>query len=124
MINIVGVDDPTGVQLNIEKPEPEIALLSAAPKDRFTLLLKHRPVVDKNAASLFDLQISGHTHRGQIYPFTYVSEIAYPLNSGRFDLPAGSILYVSRGTGTWGPPIRFLSPPEVTVYELVRKPGS
>jgi predicted MPP superfamily phosphohydrolase len=124
MINIVGVDDPTGVQLNIEKQEPETALLSALPKDRFTLLLKHRPVVDKNAATLFDLQISGHTHRGQIYPFTYVSEIAYPLNSGRFDFPAGSILYVSRGSGTWGPPIRFLSPPEVTVYELVRKKTS
>ncbi len=124
MINIVGVDDPTGVQMNIEKPEPETELLSALPKDRFTLLLKHRPVVDKNAASLFDLQISGHTHRGQIYPFTYVSKIAYPLNSGRFDLPAGSILYVSRGSGTWGPPIRFLSPPEVTVYELVRKKTS
>ncbi len=120
-INIVGVDDPSGVQLKIDKPEQETALLSALPKGRFTLLLKHRPVVDQDAAKLFDLQLSGHTHKGQIYPFTYVSEIAYPLNTGRFDLPAGSILRVSRGTGTWGPPIRFLSPPEVTVIELVRK---
>ena len=120
-INIVGVDDPSGVQMKVDKPEPETALLSALPKDRFTLLLKHRPVVDQDAAKLFDLQLSGHTHKGQIYPFTYISEIAYPLNAGRFDLPAGSILRVSRGTGTWGPPIRFLSPPEVTVIELVRK---
>jgi len=123
VINIVGVDDPTGVQMKIDKPEPETALLSGLPKDRFTLLLKHRPVVNQEAAKLFDLQLSGHTHKGQIYPFTYVSEIAYPLNAGRFDLPAGSILRVSRGTGTWGPPIRFLSPPEVTVIELVRKKG-
>ncbi len=121
LINIIGVDDPAGMQLGIEKPQPETALLAAVPKDRFTVLLKHRPVVDRKAEGLFDLQISGHTHRGQIYPFTYVSMIAYPLNSGIFELPGGSILYVSRGTGTWGPPIRFLSPPEITVYELVQK---
>ena len=123
VINIVGVDDPAGLQLKVDKPESETALLSRLPKDRFTLLLKHRPVVDKEAAKLFDLQLSGHTHKGQIYPVTYVSEIAYPLNAGRFDLPGGAILRVSRGTGTWGPPIRFLSPPEVTVIELVRKTG-
>jgi len=122
-INIVGVDDPAGVQMKLDKPEPETALLSDLPKGRFTLLLKHRPVVDQEAAKLFDLQLSGHTHKGQIYPFTYVSEVAYPLNAGRFDLPGGSILYVSRGTGTWGPPIRFLSPPQITVIELVRKKG-
>ncbi len=121
VINIVGVDDPAGVQLNIDKPESETALLSGLPRDRFTLFLKHRPTVDRNAAKLFDLQLSGHTHRGQIYPFTYVSKIAYPLNAGDFDLGNGSRLHVSRGTGTWGPPIRFLSPPEITVYELVRK---
>jgi predicted MPP superfamily phosphohydrolase len=120
-INIVGVDDPAGVQLNIDKPESEAELLAGLPKNRFTLFLKHRPAVDQNAAKLFDLQLSGHTHKGQIFPFTYVSEIAYPLNAGRFVLSNGSILYVSRGTGTWGPPIRFLSPPEVTVIELVRK---
>ncbi len=124
VINIVGVDDPAGVQLNVDKPESETALLSGLPKNRFTLLLKHRPVADQKATKLFDLQISGHTHRGQIYPFTYVSKIAYPLNAGDFDLGNGSRLHVSRGTGTWGPPIRFLSPPEVTVYELVRKAAS
>jgi predicted MPP superfamily phosphohydrolase len=120
-INIAGVDDPAGVQLKIDKPESDALLLSSVPKDRFTILLKHRPVVDQDALKAFDLQLSGHTHKGQIYPFTYVSEIAYPLNAGRFDLRGGAILRVSRGTGTWGPPIRFLSPPEVTVIELVRR---
>jgi predicted MPP superfamily phosphohydrolase len=121
VINIVGVDDPTGEQMHIEKPEPETALLSGLPKNQFTLLLKHRPVVNPNGPKLFDLQLSGHTHKGQIFPFTYISAIAYPLNTGRFDLSNGAILHVSRGSGTWGPPIRFLSPPEVTVVELVRK---
>ena len=121
VINIAGVDDPTGVQMHIDKPEPETALLSGLPKNQFTLLLKHRPVVNPNGPKLFDLQLSGHTHKGQIFPFTYISAIAYPLNAGRFDLSNGAILHVSRGSGTWGPPIRFLSPPEVTVIELVRK---
>jgi predicted MPP superfamily phosphohydrolase len=121
VINIAGVDDPTGEQMHIDKPEPETELLSGLPKNQFTLLLKHRPVVNPNGPKLFDLQLSGHTHRGQIFPFTYVSAIAYPLNTGRFDLSNGAILHVSRGSGTWGPPIRFLSPPEVTVIELVRK---
>ena len=121
VINIAGVDDITGEQMHIDKPEPETALLSGLPKDQFTLLLKHRPVVNQSGTKLFDLQLSGHTHKGQIFPFTYISAIAYPLNTGRFDLPNGAILHVSRGTGTWGPPIRFLSPPEVTVIELVRK---
>ncbi len=121
VINIAGVDDPAGVQLQLEKPESESALLAGLPKNQFTLLLKHRPVVSPDGPKLFDLQLSGHTHKGQIFPFTYISEIAYPLNSGRFDLSNGAILHVSRGTGTWGPPIRFLSAPEVTVIELVRK---
>ncbi len=121
VINIAGVDDPTGVQLKLEKPQSDTALLSKLPRNKFTLFLKHRPVVDRDAMGLFDLQLSGHTHKGQIFPFTWLSALSYPMNAGRFDLANGSLLYVSRGTGTWGPPIRFLSPPEVTVIELVRK---
>jgi predicted MPP superfamily phosphohydrolase len=121
VINIAGVDDPAGVQLKLEKPVSEKTLLSKLPRGKFTLLLKHQPRLDRGALGLFDLQLSGHTHKGQIWPFTWLSALTYPLNAGRFDLANGSVLYVSRGTGTWGPPIRFLSPPEVTVIELVRK---
>jgi predicted MPP superfamily phosphohydrolase len=96
-------------------------LLSKLPRGKFTLLLKHQPRLDPEARGFFDLQLSGHTHKGQIWPFTWLSALTYPMNAGRFDLANGSVLYVSRGAGTWGPPIRFLSPPEVTVIELVRK---
>ncbi len=123
-ITIVGVDDQTQMQLHKGTRVSELQLLNGCPKDKFTLLLKHRPSVEQNALGLFDLQLSGHTHRGQIYPFRYVSQIAYPMNAGRFDLAGGSVLRVSRGTGTWGPPVRFLSPPEITVIDLVRKPGT
>ncbi len=122
-INIAGVDDPAVLQLHQGAMRSEKDILSGLPKDKFTLLLKHRPAIDQTALSMFDLQLSGHTHKGQIYPFTYIAKMAYPLNAGRFDLPGGSILRVSRGTGTWGPPVRFLSPPEVTVIELIRKTG-
>lgn len=121
VINIAGVNDPTGVQMKRDKPVSEKALLSKLPRGKFTLLLKHQPRLDRDALGLFDLQLSGHTHKGQIWPFTYLSALSYPMNAGRFDLANGALLYVSRGSGTWGPPIRFLSPPEVTVIELVRK---
>ncbi|HAK61448.1 MAG TPA: metallophosphoesterase [Nitrospiraceae bacterium] len=120
-ITIVGVDDPTGIQLRIDKPVSEKRILSRLPRNKFTLLLKHRPQTDLVSSRLFDLQLSGHTHSGQIFPFGLLSKIAYRMHSGGYVLPTGSLVYVSRGSGTWGPPIRFLSPPEVTVIEVVRK---
>ncbi len=122
-ITIVGINDRTGVRLGIEKPVDETALLSKAPRDKFILFLKHQPLIERTSLGLFDLQISGHTHKGQIFPFTLLTLITYPLNAGDYTLGKGSFLHVSRGTGTWGPPIRFLSPPEITVYEFVRKPS-
>ncbi|HTG00544.1 MAG TPA: metallophosphoesterase [Nitrospirota bacterium] len=120
-INIVGVNDPTGVRLGLERPANERALLGVLPRSKFTLFLKHQPRIERASLGLFDLMISGHTHKGQIFPFTLITRIPFPLNAGDYDLGQGSRLHVSRGTGTWGPPIRFLAPPEVTVYELVRK---
>jgi predicted MPP superfamily phosphohydrolase len=121
IISIAGVDDPTGKYFGHYKGIPEKTLLSGLPKDRFTLLLKHMPVVDKNALGLFDLQLSGHTHDGQIFPFSLITRLFFPKNAGLFHLPHDAFLYVSRGSGTWGPPIRFLSPPEVTVIRLVHR---
>jgi len=83
--------------------------------------IKHTPVIDKDALGLFDLQLSGHTHGGQIFPFNLVVRLFFPQHAGLFHLPHNALLYVSRGSGTWGPPIRFLSPPEVTIIQLVHK---
>ncbi len=122
-IALVGVNDRTGVRLGLEKPVDESALLSSVPRNKFVLFLKHQPLIDRSSLGMFDLQISGHTHKGQIFPFTLLTLLTYPLNAGDYALDKGSFLHVSRGTGTWGPPIRFLSQPEITVYELVRKPS-
>jgi predicted MPP superfamily phosphohydrolase len=123
VINIAGVDDPAGQYFQY-KEVPEKVLLSDLPRHLFTVLLKHRPVVDKDALGLFDLQLSGHTHKGQIYPFRYLTRLAFPLYTGYHKLSDNTHLYVSRGSGTWGPPIRFLTPPEVTIIELVPNLGS
>lgn len=120
-INIVGIDDPAGRRYNLFKDISEKELLLQFPKGQFTLLLKHRPLVDKNSLGLFDLQLSGHSHKGQIFPFTLFTKLYYQFDAGYSQLTNNSHLYVSRGSGTWGPPIRFLAPPEVTVIDIVRE---
>ena len=121
LISIAGVDDSTGERFGLYKNVPEKGLLAKLPKETFTLLLKHRPVIDPESLGLFDLQLSGHTHRGQIYPFVLLTKLVFPYHSGYYDLLKGSRLYASRGAGTWGPPIRFLAPPEFTVIDLISK---
>ena len=121
LLNIAGVDDDTGKRYGLYRGNSETALLSKLPREKFTLFLKHRPVVDEDALGLFDLQLSGHTHKGQIFPFSLITYLYYPRHSGLLKLEKGSRLYVSRGSGTWGPPVRFLSAPEVTLIELVHK---
>jgi predicted MPP superfamily phosphohydrolase len=121
VITLAGVDDPTGIQLNGSGGNTEQRLLSGLDHDKFIMLLKHRPLINEHSLGLFDLQLSGHTHKGQIFPFNLVTKLYYPRHAGYLALPGGSYLYTSRGSGTWGPPIRFLSPPEVTVIDLVRE---
>jgi predicted MPP superfamily phosphohydrolase len=120
-ITIAGVDDRQGKAFGLFKGDGEQELLSGVDHKKFVLLLKHRPLVDPNALGLFDLQLSGHVHKGQIFPFSIITGLYYPTQAGLANLPRGSELYVSRGTGTWGPPIRFLAPPEVTVIDLAHE---
>jgi predicted MPP superfamily phosphohydrolase len=120
-MTIAGVDDPTGKRFGLFRGPEEGALLKGVARGRFTILLKHEPVIAKDATGLFDLQLSGHTHKGQIFPFNYIVKIFYPHDAGLVHLPQHAFLYVSRGSGTWGPPIRFLSPPEVTIIKLVHE---
>ncbi len=120
IINVAGVDDPAGKPFGVYKETSEKALLSNLPENRFTILLKHRPIVDKESIGLFDLQLSGHTHKGQIFPFSLITKLSYIIDAGYMDLGSNAALYVNRGAGTWGPPIRFLAPPEITIIDLYR----
>ena len=116
---LVGVDDPAAKRFGLPLPTQEAALFSKFAGNRFVLLLKHRPVVVAENEGRFDLQLSGHVHKGQIFPFNLLTWLHFPVRAGMNQLAHGSRLYVSRGTGTWGPPIRFLAPPELTVIDLV-----
>ncbi|MFA5323751.1 MAG: hypothetical protein WC373_13855, partial [Smithella sp.] len=85
----------------------------------FILLLKHQPTIreEKN----FDLQLSGHTHGGQIFPFMLFTRLFFAKNHGYYELNKDKSVYVSGGIGTWGPPVRFFAPPEIAVIELISK---
>ena len=115
---LVGVDDPAAKRFGKNRTADERQLLGTIPHERFVLLLKHRPVVEPHSIGQFDLQLSGHVHKGQIFPFNLLTWLNFPVRAGMNRLASDSRLYVSRGTGTWGPPIRFLAPPELTVIDL------
>lgn len=116
-IVITGVDDPTG---GPPKDAPsEGGLLDRVSDKKFSLLLKHRPEVDDSNEVKFDLQLSGHTHKGQIFPFGWLVRLPYPLGHGLRPIGQDRHIYISRGTGTWGPPIRLLAPPEITIIDLM-----
>ncbi len=112
-LTLVGMDDPEGGPL----PD-EARILADNAQGLFTLLLKHRPVVEESSVGLFDLQLSGHAHRGQIFPFNLLTAIPYPLQNGLYELPGGGWLYTNRGTGSWGPPMRILAPPEISLFVI------
>jgi len=80
LINIAGVDDPAVIGSGLARDVPEKELLSGLSKDKFTLFLKHRYQVEKNAVGLFDLQLSGHGHKGQIFSFHPHCPIGYPIH--------------------------------------------
>ena len=117
-LRIVGIDDPAGVHRSAETFLDEDQALGRRPDNRFVILLKHRPTVRENSLGNFDLQLSGHTHGGQVFPFMFVVRIMNGICCGLKELPAGSKLYVTRGAGAWGPPIRVLAPPEVALFIL------
>jgi len=122
VLNIAGMDFAGGEAKRINKNLPETKeweVLSALSRDKFTLLLKHRSDIEEKSLGLFDLQLSGHTHKGQIFPISLVILFMFQYISGFTQLFKGSAIYVSRGAGTAGPPIRVFSKPEVTVIDIM-----
>jgi predicted MPP superfamily phosphohydrolase len=113
-ITLVGHDDPARRHATLlQKTAVERARLPVPDAATFVLYLRHRPDVGPPESEPFDLQLSGHTHEGQIWPFRYLIRLAHRHVAGLHDVGGGRRLLVSRGVGTWGPPLRFLSPPEV-----------
>ena len=114
-IVIAGVTDPAG---RYTHKTNLTAALAGAPEDAFRILLAHRPQV-ANAASRngVDLQLSGHTHGGQFFPFNLMIRWFQPVVAGLHRI-GETMLYVSRGTGYWGPPSRLGVGGEITLITL------
>ncbi len=117
--NIVlgGVMDRSAEDTNVYYHE-DSKVLNQFQSGNFNIYLKHRPELEDGDSSHFDLMLSGHTHGGQIFPFTLFVKIFNRYLAGLYELEGGAKLYVSRGTGSWGPPVRFGATPEITLIEL------
>jgi predicted MPP superfamily phosphohydrolase len=116
--DLVGVDDHRGDMLGASGGEDLGRALAGRDPARPAILLAHDPSTFRRASSLgIDLQLSGHTHGGQIWPFGLLVRLVIPTVAGRY-AKGSAQLYVSRGTGFWGPPMRLFAPAEITEIVL------
>lgn len=115
---IAGVDDFTSSRRHSGKAESDLETSLENKPEGAVILISHTPwMVKKAAASGVDLMISGHTHNGQIWPFNYLVKSQYPYITGRYTIDE-MFLFVSKGTGTWGPRMRLWSPGEINFITL------
>ncbi|MCX4845822.1 metallophosphoesterase [Streptomyces sp. NBC_00893] len=117
--DLAGVNDIAGES---EGQGPDFArALGDRDRTRAAVLLAHQPVVIHDAvAHGVDLQLSGHTHGGQLWPGNLIADLANPTGAG-LDRYGDTQLYVSRGAGAWGPPVRVGAPSDITVVELASR---
>ncbi|MGW7369246.1 metallophosphoesterase, partial [Streptomyces sp. NPDC054841] len=117
--DLAGVDDVAGES---EGQGPDfVRALGDRDRTRAAVLLAHQPVVIHDAVRHgVDLQLSGHTHGGQLWPGNYLAELANPTVAG-LEQYGDTQLYVSRGAGAWGPPVRVGAPSDITVVELASR---
>lgn len=116
--NLAGMNDLTGLDLNYMKPD-YVAIKKSLRPDRPTVLMSHRPKSYRLTDEAIDLQLSGHTHGGQIFPFhlfTYIGN-AFHLY-GLHQIDSKRKMFITRGTGFWGPPMRLFAPQEVTIISI------
>ena len=106
------------------RPRPDLTTDGQA-QPAFRLLLAHNPKIAPLAEQAgFDLQLSGHTHAGQFFPWTYVVRLVHKPHGAGLSRRGRLWVYVSAGTGTWGPPVRLGTRPELTLLRLVAANGS
>jgi predicted MPP superfamily phosphohydrolase len=115
-IDLAGIDDWRSAGMAPGHGPDLAAALAGRDPDRSLVLLAHQPRgVEEASRAGVELQVSGHTHGGQIFPFTLATALVYPYLHGLYRVRDGlaSQIFVSRGTGYWGPPMRLGSPPEI-----------
>ncbi|MFA7354650.1 MAG: metallophosphoesterase [Sulfurimonadaceae bacterium] len=116
--NLAGVYDFMGYRTKTHMPDLNKALEGV--KESPTLLLAHQPLFIHEIFSGVDLMLSGHTHGGQLFPFRFLVALQQPYVSGLHKHNENLQIYVNRGTGFWGPPMRLGASSEIT--EIVIRP--
>lgn len=115
-LDLAGVNDVVGEQAG--DPPDYAAALGDRDPSRPVVLMAHQPVAVREAARYgVDLQLSGHTHGGQLYPFDFLVGLQQPVVSGLAEVD-GTQVYVTNGVGFWGPPVRVGADPEITLLTL------
>ncbi|MFJ6431299.1 metallophosphoesterase [Streptomyces sp. NPDC091416] len=117
--DLAGVNDIAGES---EGQGPDfVRALGDRDRTRAAVLMAHQPVViDEAVEHGVDLQLSGHTHGGQLWPGNYIAELSNPTVAG-LERYGDTQLYVTRGAGAWGPPVRVGAPSDITVVELASR---
>lgn len=120
---IAGIEDLTVSSRNKGEMEENFKKTVLGLPDGISIFLSHTPwMVEEASDKNFDLMISGHTHNGQIWPFNYLVKTRYKYLSGLYKINNMN-LYVSRGTGTWGPRMRLWKPGEISLVVLKNSQG-
>ena len=115
--NLAGVYDEFGYR--VEMYEPDIyKAMQGRDKSSPTILLAHQPKFVEQVQSGVDLMLSGHTHGGQLYPFRFLVKLQQPYISGLHQHNEDLQVYVNKGTGFWGPPMRLGATSEITQINL------
>nr|WP_166381473.1 metallophosphoesterase [Catellatospora methionotrophica] len=116
-LTLAGVNDVSGGDLGEGGPDFAKTLDGRDP-GKPVVLLAHQPIQAFEAAKHgVDLQLSGHTHGGQMVPFNLIAALQQPVISGLGEVD-GTKVYVTNGAGFWGPPVRVGAPPDITLVEL------
>ena len=114
---VAGRKDPTSVPRGGARA-PLSEILKGLDRSRPVILLDHQPVhLEEAAAAGIDLQLSGHTHNGQVFPINLINKGIYELNWGLLK-KGPTWIYVTSGAGTWGPPVRLGSTSEIVLFEI------
>ncbi len=120
ILNLVGREDRQSNVMAGVKRKDLIKIVNGIDKKLFTILIDHQPYnLEQAVDNGIDLQVSGHTHHGQMFPFNFITKAIFEVSRGLKKIE-NTHIFVSTGYGTWGPPIRVGNRPEIAVIEVVK----